>query len=150
MTAIALEGARVLELLQERYQFFLFLAEKAISGVLILQEGRFRYANDRAVELLGYSRDELLAMVPWWQFIHPEERALFLQNGRPAPGDLEIRAIRKDGAVVWLKIQVHDLVFRGRPARSLQLYDISERVLTERLLKPRCCKCKVACRLKLG
>jgi len=137
LTAIALEEARVLELLEERYQFFYFLAEKAISGVLILQEGRFRYANDRAVELLGYPREELLAMAPWWQFIHPEERALFMQDSQPAAGELEIRAIRKDGAVIWLKMKVHDLVFRGRPARSLQLYDVSERVLTERLLKER-------------
>jgi len=137
ITAIALEEARVLELVKERYQFFHFLAEKAISGVLVVQDGHFRYANDRAVELLGYSRDEILAMTPWWQFIHPEERAPFFGDGRPDSGDLEVRAVRRDGGTIWLKIRIHDMVLRGRPALALQLFDISDRVRTEELLKER-------------
>ena len=137
IAAIALEEARVLELVEERYRFFQFLTERTLSGVLILQEGRFQYANDQAVELLGYTHDELLSMTPWWQFIHPDDRGAFLKTENPLPRETELRAVRKDGRVIWLKVRVYEMDYRGGAAHSLHLYDISDRVQTEELLKER-------------
>jgi diguanylate cyclase (GGDEF)-like protein/PAS domain S-box-containing protein len=137
IAAIALEEARVLELVEERYRFFQFLTERTLSGVLILQEGRFQYANDQAVELLGYTHDELLSMTPWWQFIHPDDRGASLKTEDPLPRETELRAVRKDGRVIWLKVRVYEMDYRGGAAYSLHLYDISDRVQTEELLKER-------------
>lgn len=137
LAAVALEKARVVELLEQRYKFLLLLTEESLSGLLVLQEGRFRYANSQAVELLGYSHDEILAMSPWWQFIHPDERPLFARDMSPQAGEVEVRAIRRSGETIWLKVKIHDLLFEGRPARALQLFDITERVKTETLLKER-------------
>jgi len=137
MAALALRKAHVLEVLQERYQVFHFLAERAIAGLLVVQEGRVRYANAQAARLLGYSRQELLNITPWWQIFHPSERARFSSGGLLVGRQFETRALRGDGGIVWLKVQVHPLDYQGKPALSVQLVDISDRVQTEALLKER-------------
>jgi len=137
MAALALRKAHVLEVLQERYQVFHFLAERAITGLVVVQEGRVRYANAQAARLLGYSRQELLNMTPWWQIFHPSERVRFSSEGLLVGRQFETRALRGDGGIVWLKVQVHALDYQGKPALSVQLVDISDRVQTEALLKER-------------
>ena len=137
MAALALRKARVLEVLQERYQLFHFLAERAIAGLLVVQGGRIRYANAQAAELLGYRREELLDMVPWWQFFHPSERVHFSGEKLLTGRELEAQAIRRNGDTVWLKVRIQAMDYQGKPAFAVQLLDISERVQTEALLKER-------------
>lgn len=55
VAAIALSQARQRESLSQRHRLFSFLTENAMTGVFIVQDGRIRYANDRAIELFGYS-----------------------------------------------------------------------------------------------
>lgn len=136
VAAIALDEARHRERLSERHRLFHFLTEHAMTGILITQAGRFCYANDRALELFGYPREELLAMGPWWQLFHPKERgALSGGDERPLPVNLEVQGIRKDGGTIWLKLQILSMEYQSRPALLLNLLDISDRVRTEVLLK---------------
>ncbi len=69
-------------------------------------DGFLKDANPAAVQLLGYSKDELLA-TPWLDFVHPEDRAATLEAGsRLQEGNkvvnFENRYMRKDGQYRWL------------------------------------------------
>ena len=136
VAAIALSQARQRESLSQRHRLFSFLTENAMTGVFIVQDGRIRYANDRAIELFGYSPAELLALEPWWQLFHPDDRAPLREAcDRLLPGELETRGIRKDGRIVWLKLQSLAMEYGRKPALLLNLLDITDRIQAETLLK---------------
>ncbi|HHR86302.1 MAG TPA: sensor domain-containing diguanylate cyclase [Candidatus Acetothermia bacterium] len=136
VTAIALAEAQQREKMSVSHDLYSFLTDNAMTGVLIVQRRRVRYANDRALALFGYDRDELFAMQPWWQLFSPDDRiTLRRSNEQPSPGDLETSGIRKDGGVVSLHLQLLAMDYEGAPALMLNILDISERVQTEELLK---------------
>lgn len=136
VAAIALKEAYSRERMSEQRKLFHFLAENTVSGLIITQAERFCYLNDQAVELLGYPRGELLAMAPWWQVIHPEDRREILRTGgSPFSGTLKARAMRKDGSIVWLELQCRPMEYQNQAAILLNLLDISNRVQTEASLK---------------
>ena len=136
VAAIALSEAQQRENMSKRHRLFSFLTDNAMTGVLIVQQKRVRYANDQALALFGYERDELFPMEPWWQLFSPDDRTALRKNDeQPSPGDLETRGIRKDGGTIWLHLQSLAMDYEGAPALMLNILDISERVQTEELLK---------------
>lgn len=136
VAAIALVEAQQREDMSEKHKLFSFLTDNAMTGVLIVQQKRVRYANDRALDLFGYEREELFAMEPWWQLFSPNERmALRKSDEHPSPGDLETRGIRKDGGEISLHLQSLAMDYDGKPALLLNILDITRRVQTEELLK---------------
>jgi len=138
VATIALVEARQRENMTERHKLFSFLTDNAMTGVLIVQQRRVRYANDRALDLFGYERDELLAMQPWWQLFSPDDRtALRKKDEQPSPGDLETRGTRRDGGSISLHLQSLAMDYEGAPALMLNILDITERVQAEELLKER-------------
>ncbi len=136
VAAVALTQAHQRETLSQRHRLFSFLTENAMTGVLIVQAGRIRYANDRAVALFGYSSDELQVLEPWWQLFYPDDRsALQVAGEHLTPGEFEARGIRRDGAIVWLKLQALAMEYERKPALLLNLLDVTDRVKAELLLK---------------
>ena len=136
VAAIALVEAQQRENMSKRHELFSFLTDNAMTGVLIVQQKRVRYANDRALALFGYERDELFLMEPWWQLFSPDDRTALRKNDeQPSPGDLETRGIRKDGGTIWLHLQSLAMDYEGAPALMLNILDVTERVQTEELLK---------------
>jgi two-component system sporulation sensor kinase A len=89
-------------------QGFRSLVENAALAVGITDtRGRFVYVNKAMTGLLGYAADEMLGR-PFKFFLHPKDRAkitrLFLRIVvlRRQPRDLEFRALRKDGSILYL------------------------------------------------
>jgi len=137
VAAIALREARVLETLSENHMLFRSLTENTLHGAFIVQGDRFCYVNDRGMEILGYTRQELLVMEPWWQVIHQEDRRTVLDGGGSPSIDglFEARGVCKNGRVVWLQWTKQAIEYRGGAAILLNLMDISERVRAEKFLK---------------
>ena len=96
--------------------------------------GRFVLVNDRFCQITGYPREELLGLtVP--EVTHPEDRdadwTLYQQaisGGRPQYIN-EKRYLRKDGTVVWVRINVAFIRDEsGRAVRTMAVIeDITER-----------------------
>jgi PAS domain S-box-containing protein len=139
-----LSDRRAMELaLLESEARFRALFEQAGVGVVEVDAatGRFLLANDKFCEIVGYSREEVLAMA-FQDLTHPEERDRDRnQIRRIMAGEIETyavdkRYIRKDGGVVWGKLTVRPLRNPGAATRSMVsiVEDISARKLAEEQL----------------
>ncbi len=103
--------------------------------------GRFRSANQRYAEIVGYTLDELKAM-SFVNFTHPDDLLLDMtEMQRLAAGEItnfsiEKRYIRKDQAIVWVRLTVAALGKSGiKPMNCLAvLDDITARKETEAAL----------------
>ena len=91
---------------------------------------RFLEVNDVALAKYGYTLDELLALKV--TDLHPPDEVPQLLQAIARPR--EVRAFsgnwrhrRKDGGIIDVEVQVHDLELRGRPARVVVALDVTER-----------------------
>lgn len=136
IASLALREAAHLERLTDQHKLFSFLTKNVLSGLAVIQSTRFCYVNDRTAEVLGYSAPELLALEPWWQLIHPEDRPACVKDGAAVVDTMvTVRGIRKDGGVLWLRLEGRPMDYRDREAVLLNLFDVSDKVETERLLR---------------
>jgi PAS domain S-box-containing protein len=119
--------------------------QKAISietvGVLFFRlDGRILSANEAAVRMIGYKRDELLRLSDWAVLTAPEFSDITARSaenlatrGETAP--YEKRMIRKDGTSWWGHFAPTRLAGDGRAAECVEfIVDITERKMAEEAL----------------
>ncbi|MBU1050031.1 sensor domain-containing diguanylate cyclase [Candidatus Bipolaricaulota bacterium] len=136
IAAVALRDACDLEALNEEHGLLRFFADYAMTGLLVVQDQNIRYANDQMVQILGYDKTDLSRMNPWWNFVHPDDRPLlWTPDPTPMESKTRIRAIRKDGRVLWLVSCVHSVLYGDTHASAYQFYDVTDRIKAEELLK---------------
>ena len=134
---VALRDALELEDLAEAHRVFRLLTESTMTGILLIEENEAQYVNGSACELLGYSKEELLSLSPWWQVVHPDDRpTVWQENGGGPEVKGTVRAIRRDGRIIWLTTSIYPMEHRqGGSAFVLHFFDITEHVETESQLK---------------
>ena len=122
-----------LKLSEERYRL---LVDNASEAIVVIQDGMFKFFNDRAVELLGYSREEL-ASKPFIELIHPDDQQMLmerylerLKGGNP-PSLYSFKVINKAGNVLWGEVNAVAITWEGRPATLNFLTDVTERKKAE-------------------
>jgi diguanylate cyclase (GGDEF)-like protein/PAS domain S-box-containing protein len=111
---------------------FRSLVEGSVQGMLVLQDGRVRFANQAAAHLLGCARPEDLVLLPSLFPLLPEARqaggerlARRLQSRPAAKARLTLPVARPDGHRTWLQIQVQQVAWRGGPALLASLADVT-------------------------
>jgi len=102
-----------------------------------LDDLSFLAVNEATTRTYGYSREELLAMK--LTDIRPEQDADALLahvrrigDGLDHPGIWRHRT--KSGRIIMMEIAAHSLPFAGRRARLVLAHDVTERLLSERML----------------
>lgn len=105
------ENAQLRGQLLDRDGWFRGLIENMADGLIAfdhMSDGDFRvsYANQRAGAILGYSVDQLTGQ-DYLGFVHPEDRERIASRKLSASAGARLdketyRAIRSDGAVIWL------------------------------------------------
>ncbi|MFL5380880.1 MAG: PAS domain S-box protein [Longimicrobiaceae bacterium] len=116
----------------ESDQQFRELAEHVAAATFIYRGNRFLYVNAAALELTGYTREELLA-IDFWELAHPEfrelvrERGLARQRGEEVVGRYELKILRKDGGERWIDFTAGTVTYLGRPAALGTAFDVTER-----------------------
>jgi len=105
--------------------------ENSLTGICIIQDGVIKFANTRAAEIYGYSKEEItgidsLALVP------PEDRD-FIKDIREkrlqredAPSEYEARGLRKDGETIWIQRRNTLVEFDGEPAILGNVLDVTD------------------------
>jgi PAS domain S-box-containing protein len=123
---------------EERYRA---MFEQAAEGILLRDlEGRVLEANPRALDILGYTREEF-AGLDLRDIIHPDDAAALpvdevtrrLMAGELAT--LERRYRRKDGAYIHVQISASRLKERAEPTFQVIFQDVTERWRAEKLLE---------------
>jgi PAS domain S-box-containing protein len=125
---------------EERFRATFEQAAVGITHVAI--DGTFLRVNQRLCDLLGYTRDELLALT-FQQLTHPDDLNADLELLNQVLGRhretyaMEKRYLRKDGSVVWANLTV-SLVrdADGAPAYFISIVeDIDDRKVMEESLR---------------
>jgi PAS domain S-box-containing protein len=115
------------------------LIENANESILIIQDGKIRFANPKLMRITSYQEDELKSR-PFVDFIHPADRDMVAGyhlkrlRAENAPQLYDFRIIDKDGSVKWLEISSVLISWEGRPATLNFLIDITEQKLYEEKL----------------
>jgi two-component system cell cycle sensor histidine kinase/response regulator CckA len=114
--------------------------ERSLQGVMVFHESGIAYVNQRMADLHGYPVDELLQMAPaeLAGLVHPEDRVVTAERsrrrrtGEPVDPWVEIRIVRKDGTVRWIRSFNNAIDFDGQPAVLTTSVDITvERELAQ-------------------
>ena len=113
------------------------LVEQSISGIYIIQDGRFVYTNPRAAEIFGYAAaEELIGREPA-DFVAEKDRGLVAENiRRRLAGEVKkiaytFTGLRKDGTTVEIGAHGSLATYHGRPAIISAAQDITERKRAE-------------------
>jgi two-component system, NarL family, sensor histidine kinase UhpB len=128
------------EKLKESEGKYRLLIENVNESIVAAQDGVLKFVNSNAIQLLGYSKEEILFR-PFIEFIHPDDRAMVLGNyakrmkGEEVPGNYSFRVVTKDGVIKWLDLSAVLFTWDGRPATLNFLSDITERKKAEEELK---------------
>ncbi|HDS00488.1 MAG TPA: PAS domain S-box protein [candidate division Zixibacteria bacterium] len=102
-----------------------------------LEDGKIIYVNDQLAELMGYSREEVMEKPTTDFYYRKEQREEVVQrlktDGRLR--DFEMRFVRKDGAVLWITLNLVATQFRGEKVIIGGLSDITSRKKAEEELR---------------
>ena len=121
--------------LETREGHFRNLAEATFEGIVLSRDGIICDCNVRALELSGYTRDELLGRSLYDLFdprFHPLIRANVL-SGYDKP--YEVDGVRKDGTRCLLEVRGKTFLSEGHAMRASSMRDITARRKEEALLR---------------
>ena len=109
------------------------LVEQAVAGVYLIQDGRYRYANPKLAEILGYTQEELLEHESVLDLVAEDDRPTVLTalarwgEGERQPVRYRFGVFRKNGERIEVEIYGSASEFEGRPAAIGTLVDITNR-----------------------
>ena len=135
-----IDRKRVEEALKESEKKYRVLIENAGEVVLVAQNGRFKFANRKVFDLLGYKPEELMGK-PFVDFIHPEDKVTVAErhikrlDGVHLPGVYPFRVIDRSGETKWVEINAIRIEWEGKPSTLSFLADITERKQAEEALR---------------
>jgi PAS domain S-box-containing protein len=114
-------------------------------GLIITQDGRFKYANQAASEILEYPIEEMLnwdAREGYIKIVHPVDRALVMEQERRKDiggNDVVVhyawKALTKRGRTKCVETYWKPISFQGKGANLMTMIDITERDRAEKAFK---------------
>ena len=122
--------------LRENERRFRTMAEAMPTTVAIYQGTGHAYVNAACVEMLGYSREELLHR-GFLDYVHPDfqglvkERSLARQRGEKVPSRYEIKLVHKDGHELWVDFNATKIEYEGKPGVLGIAIDVTQRKAIE-------------------
>ena len=116
------------------------LCEKSLACLYVIRRGRFSYVNSGLCNTLGYESPEELIGKPFWEVIHPDDRGLaklsMESDQASGLGDWPVvRVLKKDGTVLWARMEGSSTVYRGEPASIGHLIDLTPYKQIEKSLR---------------
>lgn len=141
--AISIENSLLLDGIKQSEEKYRTVVESALDGVLVVGEDyRFKYVNERLAEILGFTREELIGM-DFRNYLDKGSKELVAdqyarrQRGEEVPSRYEFNILRKDGEIRNVEISsslVKDS--RGNVNTIAFIKDITEkRKMEEQLLQ---------------
>ncbi len=109
-------------------EMYRLITEHALSVVLLFQNGILIYANRKAVELSGYSPEEIMYM-PTRELMHPEDlqRLEEIRQIGQTPVSQEIRYLTRSGQTRWLEMLSVPIVYNNADTTLIHGIDITDK-----------------------
>ncbi|MBS1856285.1 MAG: EAL domain-containing protein [Acidobacteria bacterium] len=115
-------------------------AHATVGSVLTDREGRFAEVSDFACRVTGYTREQLLSM-RIMDLLHPDDHERHAQRVAEVLGGAvggyvaEVRLLRRDGQVVWMRVSVSPAMQDSRCVGIIALWeDVTARKQAEERL----------------
>jgi len=134
----AIEHLQVLENLKESEERFKKTVDTSLDGITIVENNRIVYANERALEIYGYPREEYFKMTNFAEMLHDNEKDKYqeevsvLTSEQRSITENDFWITRKDGTNRFVRSKVYVSYIDGD---SFNLYiatsDITERKIAE-------------------
>ncbi len=114
---------------EEKYRTVL---ESSLAAIYMFQDGGiFSYVNRQYVDMLGFDEPEEILGTPFWEAVHPEDRAFVKERGLQRelgninPKRYVFRLLKKNGGFIWADMQAMHASYMGRPAVVGNFIDIT-------------------------
>ncbi len=125
----------LLSALRESEQRFKALAAATFEGVVIIQGGRFVDANNQFLQMVGFTRKQLVGLEVS-NIVPSEDRQRVLKTVvKDREARIEHALIRKDGSRILVEAHGRTLRYRNRKLRFTAIRDITERKKAEEALR---------------
>ena len=121
------------------------LVEESLQGIMVAQgaQPKIVFANSAMGKMLGYTVEEFTSLSPQEVFglVYYEDRELFFNRfrdrllGKQRESNYDFRAVRKDGAIIWLQASSNRIEYNGQPAIQAMFLDIDERKKAEQTIR---------------
>ena len=130
--------------LKESEEKFRTITEQSFMGIIIIQDGLFKYFNQRAVDVSGYSLEEIQNWkeYEYLKVIHPEDLDFVKGQARKElDGKIDVlnryayRIIRKSGEIAWMDNYSKTIEYKGKFAALIMTEDITDKIIAEQKLK---------------
>lgn len=134
----AIYRRRADERLKEEEERYRMLADAAVEGVLIHENGVVLEANSALSRIFGYDLDEIVGRNILDLIPTPEAREVITRHMRAGSEErYEASGVRRDGTRIIAEISGRFTWYRGRAARVATVHDITDRKTAEDALRRR-------------
>jgi PAS domain S-box-containing protein len=113
------------------------ILENAGDAIYVISfDGEVKYINSAASRISGYGYDELMKR-PFFEFLHPDDRATVLQRrrdrltGKEVDTNYAFRIFHRSGAILWVEVTVVIITWEGKPATLNFIRDVTDRKQAE-------------------
>ena len=130
--------------LKESEDKFRTITEQSFMGIIILQDGIFKYFNEQARRLNGYSVEEIKSWKPYefLKVIHPEDKDFVTEQAKKKENGndddvvrhYKYRLIPKKGKIHWIENYSKTIIYKGRIADLIMSVDISDKIYADQKL----------------
>ncbi len=139
--AVAIRNAQLFASERESQRRYRTLVESSIQGIHIHRNWVTLFANPALARMLGYDSAAELAGIDARRWVEPHELARLESDraarlrGESVASQYELQAVRRDGSLIWVDVQVAEILWEGEPAVQSTVLDISERKRAELALR---------------
>jgi PAS domain S-box-containing protein len=142
--------------LQESEGKFRSLVEQSFVGVFILQDGKLSYVNPGFEKIFGYTREKLVPSMRLENLIHETDLESLKRNDfvrikrKGAKSQNVVRAIRSDGAILYIDIIASSIHYQQRPAIIGTVIDITDQLEEEKRISKAVTEAQENERIQIG
>ncbi len=141
VSSISVSAKSSRENCRSRRAKFRDLAERALVGIYLIQDGIFKYVNPKFAEIHGYSVEEMLGILGPKDVIYPDDCPVAEENirkrlsGESQSIRYETRIVTKNGDIRSVELFGSRTIFQGRPGVVGTALDTTERKKAYEALK---------------
>jgi PAS domain S-box-containing protein len=117
--------------LRESEEKYRLLVANAGEAIFVLQDEVVKFPNPRALEMSGYSTEEL-AEIPFLTLVHPSDRTMALDGfskmltGEFPPEAHPFRVVTKQGKEIWVQLSAGTVVWEKKPGILCLVRDVTQ------------------------